>query len=1090
MIYTFYSFKGGVGRSMALANTAELLCSRGVDVLVIDFDLEAPGLERFFATRDTETPYEDMVRSRGVVDLILSYKTLRSFEAARDPGPHRGELNPGGGPTTGVPDPEVPEPLLDEPRGASIVVEPFSNFIVPIYTRDKPGRIWLMPAGRRDDEEYGRYAAQVSSLDLADLYRTWGGQQFFDWFIAEAKKYATAVLIDSRTGITEMSGVCTHHLADAVVLLVAPNEQNIEGAGRIIRSLEKKALVTEGRRGRDLSLLVVPSRVENGEGVKLDDFAKQFEESLSPHIDKRLSFENSAFVALKIPYVTHYAYGEEVAARDAPSPKAADLVAAYSRMTAALVQLAPTDSLLYQTYHSPQSSTAGEAQAEFPSVPPGFVGRDWAIQKIQAWLRRPAPQVLLVTGAPGAGKSALAAKFLDRNRMQSRVDGAARVAFFWKCEPWKDSRNFVTDLARSLAAAYPLFLQHLNQIAANDPQISLRIHQRIGLSDRSSQAATLQLQNLHVGLDAGAAFAQIVVRPLQAMYQEGFARQMVIVIDELDAEPQKDNNLISLLSMAPSAGLPQQVRLLLFARKDVRIFQAVSGDRFDIVENAPESTGDVIEFARERLSALSSTDRELLAAAIGRAAGGNFLVARAGLEALPDDIRDSSHVAQADKALAFGALAEPLTSAYQSALNRTLSSNLDRWQASYRPLLAVLAVARVPLSVHQVVGVLESTKTEVVDSLRAAAQFVTGNLPDGPFGLFHPTFAEYLFRDPELGVDAADFHRRMAAYFIEESQGRWSAADNPYGVRHTVYHLLSALRLTKDRRAREDASATLTALLTTYSFIESRIRCGDIEELRLEVEQVRSQRAPASEEPVGVRAVAAILERHAKTLAAWNSEGDPDLFANCVRESAGIAIAAGLDWPLIRTAATTHDSAAGNGTASGETLRSADLAPALEEPDEIPDEVLVEVSVQRLYSARRIGALWLMVAIMLCSVSLAVSSLPRDMLPFPKGSVEIVSRNLYVLIAIVTFWGAFVLRFRKESLIPKLGYAWSSSALTSALAKVDAMGRGHCYRLIGSVYAGSPNFEIAALLYGATFVLLTVPEVEHLIRLFQLQRPT
>ena len=131
-----------------------------------------------------------------------------------------------------------------------------------------------------------------------------------------------------------------------------------------------------------------------------------------------------------------------------------------------------------------------------------------------------------------------------------------------------------------------------------------------------------------------------------------------------------------------------------------------------------------------------------------------------------------------------------------------------------------------------------------------------------------------------------------------------------------------------------------------------------------------------------------------------------------------------------------------------------------------------------------------MVAIMLCSVSLAVSSLPRDMLPFPKGSVEIVSRNLYVLIAIVTFWGAFVLRFRKESLIPKLGYAWSSSALTSALAKVDAMGRGHCYRLIGSVYAGSPNFEIAALLYGATFVLLTVPEVEHLIRLFQLQRPT
>ena len=48
MILTLYSFKGGVGRSMALANLAELYYQRGLRVLIIDFDLEAPGLERFF----------------------------------------------------------------------------------------------------------------------------------------------------------------------------------------------------------------------------------------------------------------------------------------------------------------------------------------------------------------------------------------------------------------------------------------------------------------------------------------------------------------------------------------------------------------------------------------------------------------------------------------------------------------------------------------------------------------------------------------------------------------------------------------------------------------------------------------------------------------------------------------------------------------------------------------------------------------------------------------------------------------------------------------------------------------------------------
>src|SRR5881398_1050556 len=44
---TFYSYKGGVGRSMALANLAALLARRGRRVFMIDFDLEAPGLDSF-----------------------------------------------------------------------------------------------------------------------------------------------------------------------------------------------------------------------------------------------------------------------------------------------------------------------------------------------------------------------------------------------------------------------------------------------------------------------------------------------------------------------------------------------------------------------------------------------------------------------------------------------------------------------------------------------------------------------------------------------------------------------------------------------------------------------------------------------------------------------------------------------------------------------------------------------------------------------------------------------------------------------------------------------------------------------------------
>ena len=44
-IITFYSYKGGVGRTLALANMATQMVRWGRRVLLVDFDLEAPGLD-------------------------------------------------------------------------------------------------------------------------------------------------------------------------------------------------------------------------------------------------------------------------------------------------------------------------------------------------------------------------------------------------------------------------------------------------------------------------------------------------------------------------------------------------------------------------------------------------------------------------------------------------------------------------------------------------------------------------------------------------------------------------------------------------------------------------------------------------------------------------------------------------------------------------------------------------------------------------------------------------------------------------------------------------------------------------------------
>lgn len=63
---TFYSYKGGVGRTLALLNTAKILAGRNHRVLVVDLDLEAPGIGLAGATQsDLEL---------GFSDLLLSFK--------------------------------------------------------------------------------------------------------------------------------------------------------------------------------------------------------------------------------------------------------------------------------------------------------------------------------------------------------------------------------------------------------------------------------------------------------------------------------------------------------------------------------------------------------------------------------------------------------------------------------------------------------------------------------------------------------------------------------------------------------------------------------------------------------------------------------------------------------------------------------------------------------------------------------------------------------------------------------------------------------------------------------------------------------
>jgi cellulose biosynthesis protein BcsQ len=70
-IVTFYSYKGGVGRTLALANIGVLLAMRGKRVLLMDWDLEAPGLDRYFSSYLPNGFASD----RGTIQLLYEART-------------------------------------------------------------------------------------------------------------------------------------------------------------------------------------------------------------------------------------------------------------------------------------------------------------------------------------------------------------------------------------------------------------------------------------------------------------------------------------------------------------------------------------------------------------------------------------------------------------------------------------------------------------------------------------------------------------------------------------------------------------------------------------------------------------------------------------------------------------------------------------------------------------------------------------------------------------------------------------------------------------------------------------------------------
>ncbi|WP_109485442.1 KGGVGR-motif variant AAA ATPase [Occallatibacter savannae] len=211
---TFYSYKGGVGRSLLVANTARYLSILEKSVVALDFDLEAPGLHYKFALGSDGT--SKCEPCPGVVDLLTEFIDTGSF----------------------------PESL-----------NPYAAAIPVVNTA---GSIRVMRAGTAPQGDYWR---KLSRIDWTDLF--YGSEPIGTQFFLELRERIRQefnpdfCLIDARTGITDMGGIATTVLPDIVVCLALDSLEHLEG----LRAMMNGVRQTAATEGLNVALVPIISRV-------------------------------------------------------------------------------------------------------------------------------------------------------------------------------------------------------------------------------------------------------------------------------------------------------------------------------------------------------------------------------------------------------------------------------------------------------------------------------------------------------------------------------------------------------------------------------------------------------------------------------------------------------------------------------------------------------------------------------------------------------------------------------------------------------------------------------------------------------------
>jgi len=199
-VTSFYSFKGGVGRTTATILTALLLARQGKKVMIVDFDLEAPGLASIFANQNDEA--QSLLSVKGFVDFLIDFESNKR---------------------------DISKINLDDY---------YFKKNEQVLVGTEGGELIIIPAISTDSDSSSSYINKLSKTNIKFI----NSKDYVpDLFLKkmEEKLNPDHILIDTRTGINDVGGLVFNRYAQTIFLLFYGNQQNMFGLESILPELIK-----------------------------------------------------------------------------------------------------------------------------------------------------------------------------------------------------------------------------------------------------------------------------------------------------------------------------------------------------------------------------------------------------------------------------------------------------------------------------------------------------------------------------------------------------------------------------------------------------------------------------------------------------------------------------------------------------------------------------------------------------------------------------------------------------------------------------------------------------------------------------------